>query len=67
MPVEIQTVITGKPVSANSFMEQELAHMKAEFDELDSVDIDDLSESDFQRWKRLKRLIKERSLCDVYG
>ena len=55
-PIKVDNKITSTKVAAK------LAKLRAKFDPLDaiaSIDVDNLSEKDYQTWKKLRQQIKE--------
>jgi hypothetical protein len=62
VPVRVAVMITAQPVSPDSLLQEELALLRAEFDVLDAVDVDTLSEGDYQRWRRLSRVLGHSDL-----
>lgn len=58
--VEVKRIVLGSPFPSAKKVDERLALMQEEFALLDSQDIDELSEKDYKRWRRLKRCIAER-------
>lgn len=55
-PIKVDNKITSTKIATK------LAKLRAKFDPLDSIasiDVDNLSEKDYQTWKKLRRQIKE--------
>lgn len=67
LPVRVAVMITSQPVSPDSLLQEELALLRAEFDVLDAVDVDTLSEGDYQRWRRLARVLGHSDLSLLNG
>lgn len=60
--IEVRRVATGIQRHATDVLNEVLAGLQAEFDELDQHDVDELSEADYRRWKRLRRQLTERTI-----
>jgi hypothetical protein len=60
----------GKPTPVSNMLQQRLDVLQKEFDLLDVVmekDIEELADKDFRRWKRLKRVLKEKDISGLAG
>lgn len=63
--VEIRRVGISCPKPASEVLDEVLARFEEEFTKLNEKsdnDVDNLSEEDFRRWKRLKRMIEDRTV-----
>lgn len=67
VPVKVAVMITAQPVFPDSLIQEELALLQAEFDLLDRTDVDELSEDDYRRWRRLKRVLDHSDLSMLNG
>lgn len=67
VPVRVAVMITAQPVTPDSLIQEELAVLQAEFDVLDALEVDTLSEGDYKRWRRLARVLKHSDLSLLNG
>jgi len=62
VPVEVVRVITGTRKHSTDLLNDVLARLQNEFDNLNQYDVDDLSDADYKYWRRLKRQIETRTV-----
>ncbi|SRR6056297_1210161 len=63
VPVEVIRVVSGVRQQSSDLLDKVLAKFEDELKILNKKsgnDVDNLSEKDFRRWKRLKRMIEDR-------
>ena len=63
--VKVSRYPATKPVPMSTLLDQKLTKLQDEFDKLDVVaqrDIEELSEVDFRRYRRLKNVLKQKDI-----
>jgi len=67
VPVKAAVMITAQPVLPDSLIQEELALLQAEFDLLEQTDVNAMTEDEYRRWRRLKRVLEYADLSLLNG